>query len=184
MFGFLQQIWIRISRASCSVIRFCCIIDFGIFLSANRQLVGLCLAKLTTPNFPYPSFFIISNYWIPLIFFNIFDRLVYVRSLGECLLVVSKDLDWATGEIFNLFLSVIGVKYKLLPSFCVFTIILFCYYFSISRGKNIGFFGWFTFFNRSFCWCVTLFALFSSYIINLFLVILSLSFWHCSTLFS
>lgn len=179
MFGFFEIVWIRISRANCSVIKFCWIIDFGIFLIAKRPFVGLCFAKVTTPNFPSPSFLIVSNSSIPYIFFPIFVRLFEAGLLGVYFCVLSNDFDKATGELLILFLSIIGVKYKLFPYFCVFTLILYRYYFSTSRCKNVGFFGWYTFFNKSLCWNVSLLAFFSSYIINRFLLILSLNFWHC-----
>lgn len=179
MFGFFEQVWILISSASCSVIKFCCIIDFGIFLIAKRPFVGLCFAKVTTPNFPSPSFLIVSNSSIPYIFFPIFEGLFEARLLLAYFWLLSNDFEKATGELWILFLSMVGVKYKVLPYFCVFPLIFICYYFSTSRCKNAGFFKWFTFFNRSFCWYVSLFTFFNSYIISLFLVILSLSFWHC-----
>lgn len=58
-----------------------------------------------------------------------------------CFWVLSNDLDRDIGELLVLFLSIVGVKYKWLPYFGVFTIILNRYYFSTSRCKNAGFFG-------------------------------------------
>lgn len=67
--------------------------------------------------------------------------MVVALILGVYLLLLSNDLDRTTGELFNLFLSVVGVKYRLFPYFCVFAIILLLYYFSASSFKKAGFFG-------------------------------------------
>lgn len=115
----------------------------------------------------------LRSYW------NVPDHLKLIIRFSNSFKLLSNDFDRDIGELLVLLLSVVGVKYKWSPYFGVLTIILFRYYSSTSSCKNAGVFGWFTFFNRSLCWYVSLFAFFNSYIINRFLLILSLNFWHC-----
>jgi hypothetical protein len=82
IFLWLRQLCSFISRVSWSTIKWDFIIALGIFLRAIRLPLFLCVAIITTPNFPSPNVLPITKSSISTFPFFFLMSAIYINLLG------------------------------------------------------------------------------------------------------